>query len=118
MRVVPAKRGTRNEKPKRLGSAPARPRCNLSLAIHPRSAIIPAKRSQKRMNIFNLFFQWLFWSVGVAGLGLGIAIAMRGQVTQGIVASMICFGTMVPLGNAFKSRRELARLNGVSSNLR
>ena len=62
------------------------------------------------MQAINLFFQWLFWIFGVAGLGIGVAIAMSGSLTGGIVASMVCFGTLVPLGNHFKARRELAQI--------
>jgi hypothetical protein len=62
------------------------------------------------MKALNLFFQWFFWMFGIAGLALGVAIAITGSWTRGITASMVSFGTMVPLGNVFRNRRQLARL--------
>jgi hypothetical protein len=69
------------------------------------------------MKSLNFLFQWFFWMFGIAGLGSGVAIAMTGSWTRGIAASILLFGTMVPLGNFFKSRRELARANAISSKL-
>lgn len=63
------------------------------------------------MKVVNTFFQWFFWIVGLAGLALGVAVALTVSLTAGVIASMLCFGTLVPLGNFFKSRRELARVN-------
>lgn len=70
------------------------------------------------MKAINVFFQWFFWMFGLAGVALGASIVMAGSWTRGIVASMVCFGTMVPLGNFFKGRRELARIAAVHSDLR
>jgi hypothetical protein len=63
------------------------------------------------MKVFNTVLQWFFWIIGLAGLCAGVAIALAGSWTSGIAASMICCGTLVPLGNFFKNRRELSRLN-------
>jgi len=55
---------------------------------------------------------------GLVGLALGLAIAMSGSWTRGITASVLSFGIMVPLGNCFKNRRQLARLNTIGGRLR
>jgi O-antigen ligase len=70
--------------------------------------------SALNMKAFNFLCQWLFWSCGLAGTAIGFAVAVGGSWTRGIVASMICFGTMVPVGNYFKARRELARLSATT----
>jgi len=69
------------------------------------------------MKALNFFFQWFFWIVGLAGLGLGLGIAMSGSWTRGITAGVVSFGIMVPLGNCFKNRRELARMNRIDARL-
>ena len=63
------------------------------------------------MKVVNTIFQWFFWMVGLAGLALGVGLALTVSITAGVIASMLCFGTLVPLGNFFKNRRELARVN-------
>ncbi|HZU21966.1 MAG TPA: hypothetical protein VE998_03980 [Terriglobales bacterium] len=47
----------------------------------------------------------------LSGLAAGILVALSGSWARGIAASMICSGTLVPLGNCFKNRREVARIN-------
>ncbi|MBV8208200.1 MAG: hypothetical protein JO041_15550 [Acidobacteria bacterium] len=69
------------------------------------------------MKTLNLFFQWLFWMGGLLGLAAGLVVAVRGSWTGGITASMVCFGTMVPMGNYFKSRREVARVIASSAEI-
>jgi len=70
------------------------------------------------MKALNWFFQWFFWMFGLVGLALGLAIAMSGSWTRGITASVLSFGIMVPLGNCFKNRRQLARVNTIGGRLR
>jgi hypothetical protein len=53
--------------------------------------------------------QWLFWTCGLAGAAAGLAIILDGQTLYGLGAIGVSLGMILPAGNYFKVRRQLAK---------
>lgn len=57
----------------------------------------------------NFVLQWLFWISGLAGLLMGLRIGLSDSWTAGLATGILTAGLLMPLGNYFKTRRELAK---------
>ncbi len=57
----------------------------------------------------NFVLQWLFWISALVGLLMGVRIGLSGAWTTGLATIILTVGFLMPLGNYFKTRRELAK---------
>jgi hypothetical protein len=56
-----------------------------------------------------LILQWLFWMCGLAGATAGIVAMLDGATLYGFGGVAVSLGMIVPAGNYFKARRQLAK---------
>ena len=56
-----------------------------------------------------LVLQWLFWTCGLAGAAAGIIAMLDGATLYGFGGVAVSLGMILPAGNYFKSRRQLAK---------
>jgi hypothetical protein len=57
----------------------------------------------------NFLLQWLFWISALIGLLLGLRVGLSVSWTMGLATIIVTVGVLMPLGNHFKTRREIAR---------
>jgi len=56
-----------------------------------------------------LILQWLFWACGLAGAAAGTVAMLDGATLYGFGGVAVSLGMILPAGNYFKSRRQLAK---------
>ena len=59
--------------------------------------------------LLNFVLQWLFWISALAGLLMGLRIGVSGSWSAGLATIILTVGLLMPLGNYFKTRREIAK---------
>ena len=86
-----------------------KPHCESFALFQPFAIIRPSfVKFCERLRL-NLLLQWLFWICALAGLLFGLRVGLMVSWASGLVTIILSVGTLMPVGNYFKVRRQLAK---------